>query len=147
MSRVSRSAFLFTLRQGSVYYRQDHALTSPEPHYFIVLSRDIGREADIILTVVTSQVEKCKHRARQLKLAPESLVEIAVGEHPNLSKPSIVNCNEILFRSADYIRDTLHPAKGASIAPLSDALLARILDGIRAANIPPDNKALILGSA
>ena len=144
MSRVSKSAFLFTLRQGSVYYRQDRGLSSPEPHYFIVLSRDSKRHADIVLTVVTSQVDKCKRRAETMGLATESLVEIAVGEHPSLTKPSIVDCNVIFVRSADHIHATLDPTKGAAIAPLEDALLARILDGVRAAALPQDIKALIL---
>ena len=145
MSRVSKSAFLFTLRQGSVYSRQDRGLSSPEPHYFIVLSRNNKRDAGIVLTVVTSQVDKCKRRAETMRLAPESLVEIAVGEHPNLTKPSIVDCNAIFVRTADHIHATLDPAKGAAIAPLGDALLARILDGVRAAELPQDIKALILG--
>lgn len=145
MSRVSKFAFLFTLRQGSVYYRQDRGLSSPEPHYFIVLSRDNGAETDIVLTVVTSQVDKCKRRAACWGRAPESLVEIAVGEHPSLTKPSIVDCNEIFVRSADHLHATLDPVKGASVAPLGDALLARILDGVRAAALPQDIKALILG--
>ena len=144
MSRVSKFAFLFTLRQGAVYYRQDRGLSSPEPHYFIVLSRDNNRDADIVLSVVTSQVEKCKRRAKIWGRAPESLVEIAVGEHPNLTKPAIVDCNEVFIRSADHLHTTLDPAKGAAIAPLSDALLDRILAGVRASALPQDIKALIL---
>ena len=72
MSRVSRSAFLFTLRQGSVYYRQDHALTSPEPHYFIVLSRDIGRLSDAAKYGMLDRLER--------KIAEELLSRFADAE-------------------------------------------------------------------
>lgn len=144
MSCVSKSAFLFTLRQGSVYYRQDRGLTSPEPHYFIVLSQGNEEESPIILTVVTSKVDKCRKRAEIVGHAPESLVEIAVGEHPSLTKPSIVDCNNIFVRSAAQLYASLDPGKGAAIAPLSAALLARLLDGIRAADLPQNIKAAIL---
>lgn len=61
-----------------------------------------------------------------------------------MTKPSIVDCNEVFIRSADHLHATLDPAKDAAIAPLSDALLDRILAGVRASALSQDIKALIL---
>jgi hypothetical protein len=81
-----------TLREGSVYYFAERSLTSPEPHYFIVVNSDPLAQQVLVLSVVTSQVENVKLRR---KACPETLVELAPEVFGVLKKPSIVDCNDL----------------------------------------------------
>ncbi len=97
-----------TLRTGSVYYFVDRALSSPEPHYFIVINRAPIEQEVLILNVVTSQVEKVRQRRASLL---ETLVEISPDDYDELSKPSIVDCNNVFRRSlAELVEMTTHRA-------------------------------------
>ena len=49
-----------TLRPGAVYYFQHRALTSVEPHYFIVVNSDPLRDQVLLLAVATSKVESVR---------------------------------------------------------------------------------------
>ncbi|MGB8170332.1 MAG: hypothetical protein WCF18_22710 [Chthoniobacteraceae bacterium] len=79
-----------TLREGSVYYFTDRALTSPLPHYFIVVNSDPLSQRVLVLTVVTSQVADAKLRRAA---CPETLVEISPADFDVFTKPSIVDGN------------------------------------------------------
>lgn len=81
-----------SLREGSVYYFEERSLTSPEPHYFIVVNSDPLAQRVLLLSVVTSQVESVKLRR---KACPETLVELAPAVFGVLKKPSIVDCNDL----------------------------------------------------
>jgi hypothetical protein len=81
-----------TLREGSVYYFEERHLTSPEPHFFIVVNSDPLAQQVLLLSVVTSKVDDVKLRR---KTCPETLVEIAPDVFNVLRKPSIVDCNDL----------------------------------------------------
>lgn len=81
-----------SLREGSVYYFIHHSLTSPEPHYFIVVNADPLAQKVLLLAVVTSQMEKVKLRR---KACLETLVELTPAMFDVLTKPSIVDCNDL----------------------------------------------------
>ena len=81
-----------SLREGTVYYFAHHTLTSPEPHYFIVVNADPLKQKVLLLSVVTSQVEKVKLRR---KACPETVVELTPTDFDVLTKPSIVDCNDL----------------------------------------------------
>lgn len=55
-----------SLRAGSVYYFVDRQLTSPEPHYFIVLNVRPLQQKILILGIITSKVEKVRQRRADL---------------------------------------------------------------------------------
>jgi len=81
-----------TLREGSIYYFEERHLSSPDPHYFIVVNSDPLTQQVLVLSVVTSQVENVKLRR---KACPETLVELAPDIFDVLKKPSIVDCNDL----------------------------------------------------
>lgn len=81
-----------TLREGSLYYFAERHLTSPEPHYFIVVNSDPLAQQVLLLSVVTSKVEEVKLRR---KACPETLVELGPIIFDLLQKPSIVDCNDL----------------------------------------------------
>jgi len=97
-----------TLRTGSVYYFVDRGLSSAEPHYFIVINRAPIEQEVLILNIITSQVEKVRQRRAAL---PDTLVEISPADYDELSKPSIVDCNNVFRRSlAELVEMSMHRA-------------------------------------
>lgn len=81
-----------TLREGSIYYFAERSLTSPEPHYFIVVNSDPLSQKVLLLTVLTSQVDSAKARRKD---CPETLVELSPAECGVFKKLSIVDCNDL----------------------------------------------------
>ncbi len=81
-----------TLREGSIYYFTERSLTSPEPHYFIVVNSDPLAQKVLLLTVVTSQVASVKLRRQA---CPETLVELSPALCDVFTKPCIVDCNDL----------------------------------------------------
>lgn len=81
-----------SLREGSVYYFVHHSLSSPEPHYFIVVNSDPLTQKVLLLAVVTSKIEKVKLRR---KACLDTLVELTPATFDVLTKPSIVDCNDL----------------------------------------------------
>jgi hypothetical protein len=81
-----------TLREGSVYYFAERHLTSPEPHYFIVVNSAPLAQQVLVLSVVTSKVDDVKLRR---KACPETLVELVPDIFDVLKKPSVVDCNDL----------------------------------------------------
>jgi hypothetical protein len=81
-----------SLREGTVYYFIHHSVFSPEPHYFIVVNSDPLAQKLLLLAVVTSQIDKVKLRR---KACLDTLVEISPVTFDVLTKPSIVDCNDL----------------------------------------------------
>jgi len=81
-----------SLREGAVYYFAERTLYSPEPHYFIVVNADPMTDKLLLLTVVSSQLEKVKLRRNACL---ETVVELTPETFDVLKKPSIVDCNDL----------------------------------------------------
>jgi hypothetical protein len=81
-----------TLREGCIYYFPERSLTSPEPHYFIVVNSDPLAQKVLLLSVVTSQVASVKLRRKDCL---ETLVELAPAVCDVFRKPCIVDCNDL----------------------------------------------------
>lgn len=84
------------IRPGSVYYFHDDELSSPEPHYFVVLNKNPDTDSVLVLVCSSSQV-----RATLLTcgMMPETLVQISPAEYRDFSRDSIVNCNSVFERN------------------------------------------------
>ena len=84
------------LREGSVYYFVDRRLTSPEPHYFIVVNRDPLSQRVVFLTVLTSNVRDARlRRANYL----ETLVEFTPSKSNAFTKHCVADCNQLFDMS------------------------------------------------
>jgi hypothetical protein len=131
-----------TLRPGTVYYFQHRALTSVEPHYFIVVNRNPIDDEVLLLAVASSKVESVRQRRRQLP--PETLVEITPADYREFKLPSIVDCNRVFRKSlAELVVDW----NAGNIEPKDDlptSLLARIQAGMKLSpQVENEAKALI----
>jgi len=131
-----------TLRPGTVYYFQHRALTSVEPHYFIVVNSDPLHDQALLLAVASSRVQSVRQRRRFMP--PETLVEISPIEYDEFRLPSIVDCNRVFRKSLaelvqDHQRGLLKPKND-----LPSELLTRIQAGVKASPLVEEEaKALI----
>lgn len=98
MAERAPYALRLTLRAGSVYYFPDRALTSSEPHFFIVVNRQPLRDELLLLSVVTSQVDKVKRMRQTL---PGTVVDLDPVLYEELSKPSVVDGNQLFPKTLE----------------------------------------------
>jgi hypothetical protein len=67
-----------SLKAGCVYYFVDRGTTSTEPHYFVVVNKDPVGSKILILTIITSNIERVR---RMRRTAPQSMVEFGPTEY------------------------------------------------------------------
>ena len=82
-----------TIRAGSVYRFISEDFSSREPHWFIVANINPLNDTLILLTCITSKVDKRKEHAFNSGLSPDTLVEIGPDDYNELELPSIIDCN------------------------------------------------------
>ena len=80
------------LREGSVYYFVERRLTSPEPHYFIVVNSDPFNQKVLLLAVLTTNILDAKRRRAD---CPETLVEFRPDESNVFTKRCVTDCNDL----------------------------------------------------
>lgn len=81
-----------SLREGSVFYFQERKLSSAEPHFHIIVNDPLSQQV-LLLTVVSSKIEKVKFRRRDCL---NTVVELSPRDLPRiLTEPSIVDCNDL----------------------------------------------------
>jgi hypothetical protein len=91
-----------SLREGSVFYFKERKLSSAEAHFHIVVNDPLAQQV-LLLTVVTSKIEKVKYRRRD---CPNTVVELGPRDLPNiLTQPSIIDCNGVTRISLDEFCD------------------------------------------
>ncbi len=125
----SEAALNFFLHEGAVFYVQDRALTSPEPHYFVVLNISPAKEDLLLLVVSTSQVEAAKRRYAQLPV--ETLVEIAPSDYAGFSKPSLISCNQVFPRTKRQLIEQLNNG-GEQKSRMPKDILEKLRQGVLA---------------
>lgn len=116
-------------------------LSSPLPHYLIVLNVNADADEVVVLSVITSQIEKCRKRAALRGYVAGTLVECSPNDYFPLGKPSMIDCNSCLTAPARLFRqDVSSVTRCASISP---SLLARILEGVRLSKTGAEIKKLL----
>lgn len=81
------------MQKGNVFYALFREFSSGKPHYLIVIGTPSEDMPYIVLTAITSQIEKVRRRLQMNGLAPETLVELSPNDYPPLHLPSVVDCN------------------------------------------------------
>ncbi len=120
----------FTLRSGSVYYLQHREMTSPEPHYFVVLNSNPSANEFLVLIVASSKVETVKRRRKNL---PEStLVEIAPTDYSEFSQQSIIDCNQCFRFSRQELLNKLQQRVANEKKPIPEDIVDKLRQGILA---------------
>lgn len=71
-------------------------LASAVPHYFVVVNVRPLEDRVLVLAVITSQVDKVRHRRAAL---PGTTVPLCPADYPELSQPSMGNGNSVFRKS------------------------------------------------
>lgn len=116
-------------------------LRSPMPHYLIVLNADAGSDVVIVLSVISSQIEKSRARAELRKYTPGTLVECSPEDYWPLRKDSIIDCNACMAVPAHLFRRDI--VSGTRCANIPSDLLRRILEGVRLSNLSDELKKML----
>ena len=79
-----------TIKPGSVYYFPEQALSSDEPHYFIVVNHNPLTDEILILVCSSSRIDKVKRRVWRRSFPETTVVEIRKDAYPDFTKDSII---------------------------------------------------------
>lgn len=131
----SHSLLKLTLRAGSVYYFQERKLTSPEPHYFIVVNQEPFARQLLVLTVVSSKVDNVKRLRQGL---PGTLVEIGPKDYDELKVPSVVDCNVVFNKALSELAEKIQRKEVVYKKDLPPNILNAIRLGIKASPLVED---------
>lgn len=124
--------FNLFLRGGSVFYLQERSLTSPLPHFFVVLNHDPRSDACLLLVVSSSQIESVKRR--RSSLPAETLVEIGADEYRDFTKDSIIDCNNVFHRTKAELQELMNSG-GTHKADIPRELLEKMRAGVLASPV------------
>lgn len=137
-----------TLRRGSVYMMRHTSLTSPLPHYLVVVNLDPLADEVLVLAVVTSNISLRRARAAAAGQPPETVVEFGPADYSVLDHPSCIDCNDVKrLRTADLDR-AVCARPSISRPDLPEPVLRRVVAGILASSrVAEDIKALVRPTA
>ena len=79
--------------RGTVYYIQHREVTSPKPHYLVVLNCDPDSAEYIVFGVITSNINDARRRIAYNRQPSETLVLLTPSDYPELDHDSIIDCN------------------------------------------------------
>jgi len=116
-----------TIEAGSVYYFHDSNLTSPDPHYFIVLNKNPQTDGVLLLVCASSRLDAVRRRRA---LRPETVVEISPREYPDFTRDSIVDCNTVFERSIRELQLKFDSGRLQVKAVMSPDTLEKLRDAV-----------------
>ncbi len=120
------------LRAGTVYYFSERSLSSPEPHYFIVVNRDPLSQNVLLLCVATSKVEKALARNKE---RPDLVVVISHDDYKPFDETSAIECTKLFRKTPPEIAEKM---KRKEVGYFQKDLPMESLRKIRAALLSSD---------
>ena len=120
------------LRGGAVFYLRERSLTSPQPHFFVVLNHAPLTDECLLLVVSSSQVASVKRRRQGLP--PETTVEVRGDEYQDFTKDSIIDCNSVFVKTKLQLLALMNSG-GSQKADLPVAVLDKLRTGVLASPV------------
>ena len=129
------------LRAGSVFYFQSRDLTSAEPHFFVVVNRDPLTSRLLLLTIVSSKVQKVRLRNRDRL---ETVVEISPKDYDDFKVLSAIDCNVVREKSLSELVGLVERREIRYHKDLPPAIVAKIKAAIQASRLVEDELKILL---
>ena len=129
------------LRAGSVFYFQARELSSGEPHFFVVVNREPITTKLLLLTIVTSKVDKVRLRNRERL---NTVVEISPREFSEFKVLSAVDCNVVLEKPLAELAGLVKRKEVRYHKDLPPELFSKIKSAIQASPLVADEIKLLL---
>jgi hypothetical protein len=127
MAQPSRFDLRATIQPGSVCYFHDSNLTSPDPHYFIIINKNPLTDRILLLVCSSSQLEAVRKRRA---LRPETVVEISPLEYPDFTRDSNVDCNTVFEKSIRELQRKYDSRQLRVQAVISPDILEKLRDAV-----------------
>lgn len=129
------------IRAGSVFYFRARELSSPQPHFFVVVNREPVATKLLLLTIVTSKVDKVRLRDRE---RPQTVVEISTKDYDEFKVLSAVDCNVVLEKPLWELAGLVKRKEVRYHKDLPPEIFARIKAAIQASPLVADELKLLL---
>ena len=131
--------------RGTVYFTQHREVTSPAPHYLIVLNTDTDNAPYIAFGVVTSGIELAKKRVARIGQPPETLVFITPSDYPELDHDSVVDCNDPVKMTKWEFDVSFAQISATRRSDMPEHICKAIVEGVKASSLVPKNIKKLLG--
>jgi hypothetical protein len=123
-------ALRLSLRSGCVYYFVDSAVTSVEPHYFVVVNADPIRDEVLLLSIITSNLARVQRMRRNL---PGTVVEMSPSDWPEvLTRDSAIDGNILFPRDLEGFVERWQRHEIRECARIPDHLFVKIRTAVLA---------------
>ena len=129
------------LRPGSVYCFQARELKSPEPHFFVVVNREPVSTKVLLLTIVSSKVEKVRFRNRERL---HTVVEISPKEYDEFKMFSAVDCNVVLEKPLAELAGLVKRKEVRYHKDLPPEIFVKVKNAILSSPLVPDELKSLL---
>lgn len=120
---------MYALKPGAaLLYRDDDF---PEKaHFFVIINLKIIYNKSLFLLSATSQITKRRAFITHNNLPPETLVVVEPDECTFLKQQTAFNCNTVLERSIEVIKEKIDNKKIHKYAEVHDELLEKLRSGV-----------------
>lgn len=118
------------LAQGDVFFMAHRALTSPKPHFCIVVGLDNGKR--VVLSFATSQYKNRLDRARRMGYPKETIVQVAANKYEAFDRFTVIDCNSVYVQDAEDFDKMVSGRNVFRKPPMPREILNRIIRGILA---------------
>ena len=131
------------LRCGSVFYGHIAGITSPEPHYIILLNGNPMLDENFARVVASSRIERIEYFER--RFGKDTIVRLPFGVEKFFKKETFINCNDVKLLQVKYIEGKyksgeLHCLDGQ----LTSGTIQKIIQSVRNSKTVSDEvKALL----
>jgi hypothetical protein len=129
------------VRPGSVYYFQARELSSAAPHFFVVVNREPVTTKVLLLTIVTSKVDKVRFRNRERL---HTVVEISPKEYDEFKLASAVDCNVVLEKPLAELAGLVKRKEVRYHKDLPPEIFAKVKNAILSSPLVADELKLLL---
>lgn len=131
MEIPARVRILGAIKTGSVFYFEEEAISSTEPHYFVVLNKNPHTEEVLVLVCASSQVDKRKQVIQRLGFPLETLVFVSPTEYPLFTKDTVIDCNRAYEKTPQSLIEKLEQGKlKVCTEIMADAIVQQFLAGV-----------------
>ena len=120
------------MKKGDVYFSVHRGLTSPKPHFCIIVNDAAGSGKRVVLTFATSQLETRLAIARRNHYPKETLVQIAPSQYEPFDRLTVIDCNSVQVDDASELEANLKAVHAKKKPKLPQSILDRIIRGIHA---------------
>lgn len=120
------------LKAGTVYYFKEETHEEEAPaHYFVVLNTNPLSDKILVLVCASSQIANVK-RIRS-SLPAETLVEVTPSEHPDFTRATIFDCNNVYEKTIEQLIKKLESGQlGTHNSEMAPAIVAKLKEAAKA---------------